>query len=139
MFKLNDYSRAGFDTLIGSNTEITGNISSNGMVRIDGEVNGNIKIEGDIFLGESSVINGDVTASNVNIAGKVKGNIFTSGVLKLLPTAKLTGDIQVKAFVSEEGSVFEGMCRMADTAENSTPIITKKNEYKKSDALGEYE
>ena len=39
------------------------------MVRIDGEVNGNIKIEGDIFLGESSVINGDVTGSNVNIAG----------------------------------------------------------------------
>jgi cytoskeletal protein CcmA (bactofilin family) len=139
MFKLNDYSKTGFDTLIGSNTQITGSISSNGMVRIDGEVNGNINIEGDIFLGESSVINGDVTASNVNIAGKVKGNIFTSGVLRLLPTARLIGDIQVKSFVSEEGSVFEGMCRMTDNIEANAPIINKKNEYKKSDALGEYE
>ncbi len=133
--KQNDNSKAGFDTLIGSNTIINGDLNSTGTVRVDGQVNGNIKIEGNIFIGESSTVVGDITASNVNIAGSVKGNVFTSGVLKLLQSCSLMGDVQVKSFVSEEGSRFEGNCKMTEMQGESNTIKSKKNDYKKSSAV----
>lgn len=133
--KQNNNIKEGFDTLIGSNTIINGDLHSTGTIRVDGQVNGNIKIEGNIFIGESSTIVGDITASNVTIAGSVKGDVFTSGVLKLLPSCKLKGDVQVKSFVSDEGSTFEGSCKMTEHQSDSNTIKSKKNEYKKSSAI----
>lgn len=133
--KQTDFSKANFDTLVGANTEVTGNITSKGIIRIDGKVTGNVSIQGDIFLGEDSYIKGDITASNIHIAGILEGNAFSSGLLKLLSTSKLIGDIQVKSFVCDEGSIFEGTCKMVDSQTSKSLLMGKKKDYKKSTAI----
>ena len=133
--KQTDFSKANFDTLVGANTEVTGNITSKGIIRIDGKVIGNVSIQGDLFLGENSSIKGDITASNIHLAGSLEGNAFSSGLLKLLPTSKLFGDIQVKSFVCDEGSIFEGSCKMVDSQTSKSFMVGRKKDFKKSTAI----
>lgn len=127
------FEKTTFDTLIGENTELKGNLTTKGIIRIDGSITGNINVQGDLFVGTTALIKGDITASNIHIAGNVEGNIFSSGVLKLLAAARVTGDIQVKSFVCEEGSIFEGTCKMTDSS--SSLLLGQKKEYKKSEAI----
>ncbi len=137
--KQTDFEKASFDTLIGANTEIKGDINSKGVVRIDGRVTGNVAVQGDLFIGEAAYIKGDVSASNVHIAGNVEGNVFSKNLVKLLGTARLIGDIQVKAFVCEEGSFFDGNCKMLEASASKSVLLGKKKDFKKSTALGENE
>jgi len=137
--KQTDFEKATFDTLVGANTELKGALTTKGMIRIDGKVTGNISVQGDLFVGETAYIKGDVTASNIHIAGRLEGNVSSSGLLKLLPTSKLIGDIQVKSFVCDEGSVLEGTCKMVDSQTSKSVLMGKKNDYKKSTAISEDE
>ena len=135
--KQTDLTNATFDTLVGANTELNGNVISKGIIRIDGKVTGNVTVQGDLFIGENAFIKGDLTASNIQIAGSVEGSVFSSGLLILMPTARMLGDIQVKSFVCEEGSIFEGTCKMVEAPVASTTLLGKKKEYKKSIAMDE--
>lgn len=133
--KQTDFEKASFDTLIGSNTELIGDINSKGIIRIDGKVTGNISVQGDLFIGEAANIKGNVTAANIHVAGSIDGDISSSGLLKLLATAKLLGDIQVKSFICDEGSIFEGNCKMLDNQTSKSLLMGKNKDYKKSSAI----
>lgn len=137
--KQTDFEKATFDTLIGANTELNGDINSKGIVRIDGRVSGNVIIQGDLFIGEAAYIKGDISASNVHIAGNVEGNIISKSIVKLLSTARLIGDIQVKTFICEEGSFFDGNCKMLEASASKAVLMGKKKDFKKSSALSEKE
>lgn len=134
--KQTDFEKSTFDTLIGANTELIGDINSKGIIRIDGKVTGNISVQGDLFIGETSFIKGNVTASNIHVAGSIEGNVSSSGLLKLLSTAKLIGDIQVKTFICDEGSIFDGNCKMLEN-QASKSLLGNKKDYKKSTAIDE--
>ena len=121
-----------FDTLIGINSTFEGNIETNGTLRIDGKINGDLKINGDVFIGKDAVVNGNIFAKNIFVSGIVKGNIEARETLKILSTAKLYGDILVNSLLTEEGSIFEGKCKM--TAGTSNTENAKKSDIKKNDA-----
>jgi len=118
-----------FDTLIGVNTFLEGNIETEGTVRIDGKIKGNVKVKGDVYIGKDANINGNISANNVYMSGRVDGNIEAKGVLRILSTAQLYGDILVQSLISDEGSIFEGNCKMvsASNAQNSDGSVSKNN------------
>lgn len=137
--KQTDFTKANFDTLIGSNTEFKGDITSKGIVRIDGKVIGNVSIQGDLFIGESSNIKGDITATNIHVAGSVEGNIFSTGLLKLLASAKVIGDIQVKSIICEEGCILDGNCKMLEASASKPILLGKNKDFKKSADIAQEE
>jgi len=98
------------NTKVGQETIFLGNIQCHGSLRIDGTVKGNIKVYGDIYVGDSASITGNITANNITLGGIVEGNIKAEGILKLLSTAKLNGDIDVSGFVADNGGIFIGKC-----------------------------
>lgn len=100
------------DTLIGKGTSFQGNIVATGTIRIDGEFNGDVKVKGDIVIGEEGKVEGTIDARNVLVGGYVKGNVAAVGKVDLAPTAKLFGDIKVKNLIVEDGAVFKGNCVM---------------------------
>ena len=67
-----------------------------GTIRIDGKVNGEIKVEGDIYIGKDSEIIGNVYTKNIFLSGKVQGNIEAQGLLNATSTAEIYGDILYK-------------------------------------------
>lgn len=111
------------DTIIGKETVFQGVISATGAIRIDGEFKGEIKVKGDLVIGESGKVEAAVEARNVLIAGYLKGNILASGKVDLSPTAKLVGDIKVKNLIIEEGAFFKGNCLMENVKEETEKVI----------------
>jgi cytoskeletal protein CcmA (bactofilin family) len=98
--------------VIGKGTTIEGNIETSGNIRIEGKVIGNIKSKAKVALGNSSQIEGNVSAQNADIEGHVKGKIDILEVLVLKATCVITGDITTGKLVIEPGATFNGSCKM---------------------------
>lgn len=97
---------------IGAGTVITGEIISNGDMRIDGILNGNISTKGKLVVGETGSIKGEINCGNAVVEGKIEGKIIVSELLSLKATSRLIGDITISKLAIEPGCKFSGNCAM---------------------------
>jgi len=93
-------------------TTIKGDIHTQGNIRIDGDVEGNIVSEAKVVLGNTCLISGNLKAVTAEISGEVKGIVEISDHLILKPTAVINGDIVTNKMTVEPGAVFNGGCKM---------------------------
>ena len=98
--------------MIGAGTVITGDIQSNGDIRVDGTLKGSVNTTGKVVLGKEGVIEGDVVCNDADISGVIKAKISVSQLLSLKSTAKLNGDIITNKLSIEPGAIFSGNCKM---------------------------
>ena len=82
MIKKKERSFQSIESLIASGVEIKGDIVSQGSIRIDGYVEGNLNIKGDLILGEKGKLKGDIKAQNIMIAGRLEGKANAGARLK---------------------------------------------------------
>lgn len=123
-------------TIFGSGTRIEGDINTNGSLRVEGEIDGTIKADGDLFVGEEGSVQTEVEARKVVIAGTVKGNVLAHEKLEILPSGYLDGDIKTDTLKIEEGAVFVGSSQTLSEATGSSGSdkkTTSKQKGKKSD------
>lgn len=127
------------DTLIGEHTVFTGNIETEGSIKILGKVEGDIRANGDVHMEASARVQGLVFGASVYVAGRVDGNITAKGLLHLQSTARLFGDIEVSSMVTDEGAVLQGTCRMVESpaaldksGKATPPAKSSKSALKKS-------
>jgi cytoskeletal protein CcmA (bactofilin family) len=103
--------------LISKGTRIAGDIISEGDIRIDGFLKGNIKSQGRLVVGETGAIEGEIECANVEVAGKVKGKISASDLITMKSTAMVSGEISTLKLAVEPGSLFSGTCKMGQVSE----------------------
>lgn len=96
------------ETVISSGTKIEGTIKVEESIRIDGELEGELIAQGDVFVGKNGKLKADVEGDDVMIAGEVEGNVKAEGKLEIVDTAKLIGDICISNLVIHDGAVFKG-------------------------------
>jgi cytoskeletal protein CcmA (bactofilin family) len=94
-------------------TSIEGEIKSDSNLRIDGRVKGTINVRGRLIIGQSGVVEGEVTCQSSDIEGTLLGKVNCQDILSLKATAKLHGDINTKKLAIEPGAIFTGNCSMA--------------------------
>jgi cytoskeletal protein CcmA (bactofilin family) len=99
--------------IIGLGTIITGDIISNGDIRIDGGLTGNLRTKGKIVIGETGKIKGEIKCKNSDIAGEVEGKTYVIELLTLKSTSKIFGDIHATKLAIEPGCKFTGFCNMS--------------------------
>ena len=102
----------GATNLLRNGTEIKGNINSEGDIRIEGTVNGNIKVKGKVIIGNSGKVTGDIDCAFCDISGSVSGKLNITNSLTLKASANYNGEITTKKLVIEPGAVFNGSCKM---------------------------
>ncbi len=109
---------------LGKGTEFKGVITYHGTIRIDGRVEGEIITEGTLVVGESAVINAEISAGTLISGGKIMGNITALEKIHLLPPAVLDGSVKTPTLIIEQGVRFNGNCQMAnaDAHTNSTSL-----------------
>jgi len=79
--------------MIGLGTIIKGDLTSDGDLRIDGKIEGNVISKSKIAMGASAEIKGNVNARSADISGKIEGDVAISETLFLRSSAKIqTGD-----------------------------------------------
>jgi len=124
------------DTIIGEQTTFKGNLESDSSIKVIGRVEGDIKASGDVIVLVNAVVVGNIWAENLIIAGTVNGNINVKGNLHLESQAHLKGDMVVHSFVTDEGAVFEGNCKMTETPVDNSVSRKSRLDFKRSKPVG---
>src|ERR1700730_12098197 len=79
-------------SLIGAGTSMKGDITSNGDLRIDGTLVGNIHCSAKVVIGANGVVQGDINGQQADIMGKVTGTINVKDLLQLKGGSLLNGN-----------------------------------------------
>lgn len=98
-------------TLISEGCVITGNVNAPTVVRIDGQVNGDVQVAEGLILGEQGLITGNVATREMVVYGTVQGNLMVES-LDVKSTGKITGDIATVTLHVETGGVYNGRLTM---------------------------
>jgi cytoskeletal protein CcmA (bactofilin family) len=117
--------------LISIGTEITGDIKSNGDIRIDGSLKGILNTKGKVVIGPTGKVNGEVICKNSEVSGVIEGKITVEQLLNLKSSSKIHGDIITSKLSIEPGALFTGNCKMSDGDNNGGPKGTKEKEPEK--------
>lgn len=99
-------------SIIGAGNVITGDITSNADLRVDGTVKGNVYAKAKVLIGPSGQIEGSLFCKEADVAGTICGNISSEGLLVLKGNASVEGDIQTSKLLMEPSVSFNGQCRM---------------------------
>lgn len=99
-------------SIIGEDLIVVGNVSSNGEIQVDGEIQGDIHCVS-LLLGDRSRVTGAVVADDVVVRGTVMGSIHGLRVT-LQAQSHVEGDIYHQSLAIEQGAYFEGKSRRSE-------------------------
>ena len=115
-------------SIIRKGTIFSGFLETDDLLRIEGDVNGDIVTSKKVFVGESGIIEGNITANEVIISGKVTGDIYARDGCTLAPGGYLFGDIWAKKINLLKDSNFDGVCKIKPdgmSEQDYNEILTK--------------
>ncbi|MBW8325631.1 MAG: polymer-forming cytoskeletal protein [Prolixibacteraceae bacterium] len=107
--------------LISKGTRITGDILSDGDLRIDGELTGNLETKGRLVIGASGRTEGEIRCRSCEIAGTHKGSLFVAELLSLKASSNVAGDMVTGKLSIEPGAYFAGTCTMGSESADNEP------------------
>ncbi len=115
------------ETLVGAGTAVQGKVLASRSLRVDGRIEGEVVVEGDVLVGEKGVVTASVAARNAFIAGEVRGDVRVSGRVELAATARVHGDIWCRELAITRGALFQGACTMSgqEDAETAAPAAAE--------------
>jgi cytoskeletal protein CcmA (bactofilin family) len=106
-------------------TKLKGEINSPGNFRIDGEVDGDMKIEGKLIIGTKGLVKGKVTCKDAEIEGRFDGHLSVNGLLSLKSTSEITGDAVFTRLMVAEGAKLTCTCNLKQDV--SSPAVSSSS------------
>lgn len=111
------------ETIVGASVKLKGTLKSEGNIRINGSISGEVKTKGSVIVGSGADVRSNINAKNASISGIVQGNIYVEDQLSVTETGKVYGDIQASVLSIAPGAVFTGKSIMPEEkAEIIEPI-----------------
>jgi cytoskeletal protein CcmA (bactofilin family) len=87
---------------------VDGDIDVHGLLRIDGDVRGSVRVTGKIVVGATGRVEAPIRAESAIIGGIVKGDVYVSERLRILAGGVVIGNVFAPRFEAEEGTVVHG-------------------------------
>lgn len=109
-------SRTPTSNLLAEGTRFEGTLTAESDVNVSGHFIGTLIIDGRAFVAPSGAVEGEIQATNADVAGAVQGDVYVAERLVLKSTARVDGTIHTRRLVVEEGALFSGDCTMGDDA-----------------------
>jgi len=110
---------------LGEGTEFNGLLSFEGTVRIDGKFEGEVVSKDTLILGNSAVMNAEVSVGIIIVRGKIAGNIVASKKIEIRSDGEVIGNIKTPLLFIEEGAILDGKCEMIKKDKKVTVLPTK--------------
>ena len=125
------------ETLVGSNTRISGDLHFTGGCHVDGTVNGNVTADADsksaLSISEGGNVDGGVTVPYVVLNGIVRGDVFASQRVELGPTARVIGNVYYNLIEMAIGAEING--KLVHQPEGQVPLLEQTARIDESAAL----
>jgi cytoskeletal protein CcmA (bactofilin family) len=108
-----DKSSESGSTIIGSSISIKGEITGEGDLTVQGQVEGTIDFRNNkVTIDSTGRIKADINARIITIEGEVEGNLLGEKKIVLRPSGRVLGDMKAPAINLEEGAKFKGNIAM---------------------------
>jgi len=101
------------ETIIGASIKVKGNFQGQGNIIIEGALEGSLKTDSNVFIGEQARVVASLEAKDAIVNGEVRGNIKARGYLAVGGTAKIFGDVQYGEISVEKGATINGQLSAA--------------------------
>jgi cytoskeletal protein CcmA (bactofilin family) len=85
---------------------ITGSVTSNAETEINGKIEGDVVVEGRLYLGATGIVTGNVKAASCKLEGLVEGKMDCSQELELTRTGRLNSDTAAGRKITVAGQIY---------------------------------
>ena len=99
-------------SIIGPGMKVVGDCTSDGTIRIEGQVEGSVKAAKSVVIGKDGVVLGDVVTQDAIVAGRVNGSISADSRIELQASCHIQGDIRSRRIKLDEGGQVDGQLHM---------------------------
>lgn len=122
------------DTLVGSNSQVKGDLSFTGGCHIDGTVKGSVNADANshsaLSISEEGTVEGGVTVPYVVLNGIVRGDVVATQRVELGPTARVIGNVYYNLIEMAIGAEING--KLVHQPEGQVPLLETKEEVSES-------
>jgi cytoskeletal protein CcmA (bactofilin family) len=109
------------NSLVGEGSFFRGDITINGLLRIDGDFSGSVKTGGKVFVGRNGRADCSITAGSVVVGGIVRGSITATDKVVILSSAVIIGSITSPRLIAEEGVILDGVIHLSGVPASARP------------------
>jgi cytoskeletal protein CcmA (bactofilin family) len=95
-------------SVIDNQLSISGDIHTEGTIRIDGRIEGTLHRADTLIVGSGGTVVGNIEAREVVIGGTIYGSLSVNGRVEVQASATIQGDIHAAAVMLEEGGTVRG-------------------------------
>ncbi len=99
-------------SLIGRSLTVEGELSGEESLHVDGKIKGIVRLNGDLVVGPSGVVEAEIEVQNIFILGTVTGRVTARQRFEVQPSGRFEGEAAAAAYEIHPGAVFEGTSRM---------------------------
>ena len=100
------------NTVIAKDMILTGSLRGEGVVQVEGTVEGEADVKGAVIVAATGLFKGPISADVVRVAGCVEGSVTARDHMRLEKTGNLNGDVTTASLVVEDGGVLNGRSNM---------------------------
>ena len=108
------------ETVIGPAIKVKGNFHGKGNIIIEGSLEGSIKTDSSLLIGEKAKVKANVKAKEAIINGSVDGNVNIDKALSRGKTASVKGDVVCAEISISQGAKVNGNFAMHETREEES-------------------
>ena len=113
-------------SIIGSGMRVVGDISAEGVVKIEGTVVGTVQAGRQVLVAKGGLVEGDVVTREAIVGGEVRGGIQAGERVELQTTSVVHGDIATRRLLVQEGGEINGVLRMSEEILEAVPATAKR-------------
>ena len=118
---------------LGPGTKVNGRLLFEGPATIEGEIEGEILVHGNVTIGEGATIKGKITATSAVIRGRVTADIQVDKKIEIQPPGVVIGDLFTQSLVIGDGAILEGHCTMRKEKEGKVLPLVRQVTSRKPD------
>ena len=93
-----------------------GKLSTDGDIRVDGTLNGEIQTAGTLYISANARVDGTVRARSLVLAGEIEGRVTCSERLEILAGGTARGEIDTASLIVHEGAFIDSRFQMTKAA-----------------------
>jgi cytoskeletal protein CcmA (bactofilin family) len=101
-------------SIIGVGLHVVGEMATEGIVKIEGSVNGSIRATRQVLVTKGGLVQGDIYTTEAIVGGEVRGCIYADDRIEVQDTSVIHGDITTRRLMVQEGGEVNGHIRMGE-------------------------
>ncbi len=109
-----DPNMSEFETIVGKQTIIRGNLEGDEDLTVRGRVEGNITLTSTLIIEPNGIVKADIDVKNAVVSGIMVGNIIASEYVQINEDGRMAGDISAPRVIIVDGASFRGNVDMGD-------------------------